>query len=285
LNINRLESLTYGVEDLEGCKRYYDDWGLTATAEGQHGIDYILPSGQSVRLRSAGDRSLPKPVEGGSTIREITWGVEDATSLDAVGAALSRDRDLSDNGDVLRTLDPWQMGVAFCVARPGTTPVHAAMRGRNQTIEIRERIRPRRIGHVVLNIPPSKMEQTSEFYLDRLQFRLSDRVIQFGEFLRCSGSVDHHNLFLLQKPDGGLNHVAFEVENVDEVVMGGKFMQGRGWEAATTVGRHVMGSNLFWYFKNPAGALTEYFSDMDVIDDDWEPRIWDKNPGFSYWTT
>jgi hypothetical protein len=42
-------------------------------------------------------------------------------------------------------------------------------------------------------------------------------------------------------------------------------------------------SNLFWYFKNPGGGLAEYFSDMDVIDDEWKAPIWDTNPGFSLW--
>ena len=44
-----------------------------------------------------------------------------------------------------------------------------------------------------------------------------------------------------------------------------------------------LGSNLFWYFNNPCGRRTEYYADMDQMDDDWKPRIWEKNPGFAMW--
>jgi catechol 2,3-dioxygenase-like lactoylglutathione lyase family enzyme len=128
------------------------------------------------------------------------------------------------------------------------------------------------------------MKETADFYLDRLGFRLSDRVPQFGDFMRCSGSLDHHNLFLLQQGErAGFNHAAFEVTNFDEVIVGGKFMLGRDWKPATTPGRHVMGSNLFWYFESPCGGNTEYFTDMDLMDDNWKPRVWDKHPGFAFW--
>jgi catechol 2,3-dioxygenase-like lactoylglutathione lyase family enzyme len=246
-------------------------------------VDYRLDSGQVIRLREAGDRTLPKAIEPGSTIREVTWGVEDAASLEAIGAALSTDRDPETSEGTLKTLDPWGMGVAFTLATPGLAAPVPSERARNHAFKVAARVRPWRIGHVVLNIPESKMQATSAFYLDRLGFRLSERVNNFGDFIRCSGSSDHHNLFLLQKPEGGLNHVAFEVGNFDEIVMGGKFMQAKGWEAATTLGRHIMGSNLFWYFKNPGGGLAEYFSDMDVVDDEWKAPIWDVNPGFSLW--
>jgi hypothetical protein len=37
-------------------------------------------------------------------------------------------------------------------------------------------------------------------------------------------------------------------------------------------GRHFIGSNHYWYLRDPAGSFLELFSDMDVIDDDeaWE---------------
>ena len=39
------------------------------------------------------------------------------------------------------------------------------------------------------------------------------------------------------------------------------------------LGRHWIGSNNFWYLRDPAGNFAEYHSDLDVIDDDavWEP--------------
>ena len=43
------------------------------------------------------------------------------------------------------------------------------------------------------------------------------------------------------------------------------------------LGRHFIGSNFFWYLKDPAGNFSEYYSDMDCIVDDalWKPGVWD----------
>ena len=48
-------------------------------------------------------------------------------------------------------------------------------------------------------------------------------------------------------------------------------------------GRHYIGSNYYWYLRDPAGSFLELYSDMDVIDDDEE---WDtvgrNDPGFEH---
>jgi hypothetical protein len=43
------------------------------------------------------------------------------------------------------------------------------------------------------------------------------------------------------------------------------------------LGRHHIGSNFFWYLRDPAGNFTEYYADLDVIVDEevWEPQVWD----------
>ena len=59
------------------------------------------------------------------------------------------------------------------------------------------------------------------------------------------------------------------------------------------LGRHIIGSNLFWYLLDPAGGMFELFSDMDQITDDahwdahvrrddWDPFTiagWEPGPG------
>ena len=42
------------------------------------------------------------------------------------------------------------------------------------------------------------------------------------------------------------------------------------------LGRHAIGSNFFWYLRDPSGHYAEFYSDMDVIVDDgsWEPGTW-----------
>jgi hypothetical protein len=110
------------------------------------------------------------------------------------------------------------------------------------------------------------------------------QVERMGDFMRCAGTNDHHSLFFHTRADRPVfDHLAFEVRDIDEIVLGGKFMKERGWQASTPAGRHILGSNLFWYFNNPCGGRTEYFADMDLMEDDWKPRVWEQHPGFAMW--
>lgn len=285
MTIMRVESLVYGVEDVETGMRYYDDWGLPRVDHGRHGADYHLPSGQTIKLRSATDASLPAPVEAGSTVREIVWGVDTASSLDALGATLSRDQKIERDAEGgLHARDPWGMPLTFRVTKPLPTNPHPPEKGLNHPFWPVDHVHPLRIGHAVFFTPASKLKETTAFYTEKLGFRLTESVRSFGDFMRCGGSPDHHNLFLIAIGEkAGFNHVAFELNNFDEIMTGGKFMEGKGWKATTKPGRHIMGSNLFWYFKNPSGGATEYFSDMDVFDDNWQTKYHEKNPGYAHW--
>jgi catechol 2,3-dioxygenase-like lactoylglutathione lyase family enzyme len=283
MKITRIESLTFGVEDVAASSRYYDDWGLTGVQSGATGKDYVLPSGQTVKLRSLSDSSLPAAIEGGSTLRECVWGVDGKATIEEIGAELGKDQKLTlDSSGVLHGKDPWGMPIAFQVEN--AQDVKAGPDRLNRPFMPAERVTPTRMGHVVFFVPKDRAREISDFYTDRLQFRLSDRSGGLGDFMRCAGAKDHHNLFLLAaKPVGGFNHVAFEVNGFDEVLQGGKHMKDKGWKPATKLGRHILGSNIFWYFDNPAGGNTEYFADMDLMDDNWEPRVWEKHPGWAHW--
>src|SRR5262252_3715992 len=110
MSITRIESITYGVEDLDTGMRYYDDWGVQRLDHGTKGADYRLPSGQTIKLRSASDPSLPPPTEPGSTARELVWGVDNAAGLDQLGATLSRDQKITRDADTtIHVTDPFGM--------------------------------------------------------------------------------------------------------------------------------------------------------------------------------
>src|SRR5256885_1037451 len=80
-----------------------------------------------------------------------------------------------------------------------------------------ERAEPVEVGHVVFFT--DALDETTEFY-QALGFHLSDRYPGRGHFLRCSARGGHHDLFLLQTPEAkrGLNHVAFTVRDLHEVI-------------------------------------------------------------------
>jgi hypothetical protein len=55
------------------------------------------------------------------------------------------------------------------------------------------------------------------------------------------------------------------------MLAGTRFLE-KGYESFWGPGRHLMGSNWFWYFKCPLGCHIEYDADMDLHDDDWVAR-------------
>jgi hypothetical protein len=88
-------------------------------------------------------------------------------------------------------------------------------------------------------------------------------------FLRCDRGAtptDHHTLAIALGPQQGLAHAAFEVRDVDEIGRGAAFLRERGHRHAWGIGRHILGSQLFDYWRAPDGAVVEHYTDGDVFD-------------------
>ena len=130
----------------------------------------------------------------------------------------------------------------------------------------------RRIGHAVLKV--SDFRRSEKWYKDRFGFLTSDEVeaakdVPLGAFLRCDRGdkpADHHTLFLAQLP-GKLDilHAAFEVANLDDLMLGHQHLKARKRTQAWGVGRHIMGSQVFDYWKDPFGNELEHWTDGDLF--------------------
>ena len=283
--ITRVESITYGVDDVAAATKYFADWGLPCREKSAAGAEFTLPTGQSVAIRGAGDSILPAAIEGGPTMRETVWGVDSKEALEEIGAELGRDREVKrDSAGGLHTKDDIGLAIGFRVAAPGKDPGLPQQRGINEVVEPGKPPTFLRLGHVVYFCPKSELQKASAFYMDRLKFRLSDRALDLGDFMRCPGSIWHHNIFFLTVlARTGWNHVAFDVSDINDVVSGGHRMLKQGYKAYSSPGRHIMGSNVFWYFNAVCGGQTEYSADMDRLDENWQARVWEKNPGGDMW--
>jgi catechol 2,3-dioxygenase len=141
--------------------------------------------------------------------------------------------------------------------------------------------RPRRLGHVLLFTPD--VDRQIAFYTRALGLRLSDRSRSVIAFLRCS--TDHHNLAFAASTGPGFHHGSFQVGSVDEIAMGAAHMQEAGWPAGWGLGRHVIGSNYFYYTRDPWGSFAEYYHDLDYIPEDcaWEARDFPEQDALSVW--
>lgn len=266
MSITGIDSITYGVEDLELCRRFFADWGLRA-----RGSDFETLNGCEVKLRHKDDPSLPPAMESGSTLREVVWGTDGAQiapCTDPNGLALSFRKSLKRHVEAAGVpSNVW--GHNARVDRPG--PVY-------------ERAEPVEVGHLVLF--SDRLAEMERFYVERLGFLVSDRYPGRGVFLRCTPEGGHHDLFVLQTPASrpGLNHVAFTVRDVYEVIGGGLHVSRRGWRTEIGPGRHPISSALFWYVKCPAGGLAEYYADEDYVTRAWQPRSLVPSPeNFAEW--
>lgn len=267
MSITGIDAITYGVEDLELCRRFFLDWGLKEPKP----ADFETLNGCEVKLRHKDDAGLPPAMEPGSTLREVVWGTDaepPPPCVDPNGLALSFRRSQKKPFD-----------------GKGVPANGWALHSRvNRPSPLYERAEPVEVGHLVLFT--DRLAEMERFYVERLGFHLSDRYPGRGVFLRCTAEGGHHDLFILQTPSSrpGVNHVAFAVRDIYEVFGGGLHISRRGWTTEIGPGRHPVSSAFFWYVKCPAGGLAEYYADEDYVTAAWKPRELTPSPeSFAEW--
>ncbi|MFD9539863.1 VOC family protein [Streptomyces sp. NPDC060022] len=144
----------------------------------------------------------------------------------------------------------------------------------------REPSRIQRLGHVVLET--SVFARTLDWYLDTLGLIVSDFLFLDGQrdrgptmaFIRCdqgSVAVDHHTLALHLGPGTGYVHSAYQVTDLDAIGAGGEYLAERGYRRSWGIGRHIQGSQLFDYWRDPDHFMLEHFADGDLFSCDLEP--------------
>ena len=137
-----------------------------------------------------------------------------------------------------------------------------------------------RLGHVVLQT--TKYSEALDFYLHNLGMIVSDFLFYTGQrargpvmsFIRCDRGptpTDHHTLALALGPASRYVHSAFQVCDLDALAAGGEYLKERGYFRSWGIGRHIQGSQLFDYWRDPDGFLVEHFADGDMFDNTLEP--------------
>jgi catechol 2,3-dioxygenase-like lactoylglutathione lyase family enzyme len=270
--LHRLTTAVVGVPDVATTAGFYRDFGLVETAPGRFAT---ADGGEQLRLVATERRRLV----------ELGIGVDDADDLDRAAHDIATfGLDASREGsDVLVTEPGTGLTVRLTVAAryDHTPPEPAAVNAPGRPSRVGARaagltraapVQPRKLGHVVVgSLDPDHSER---FFREALGFRLSDQVAGAAAFLRCS--TDHHNLLVQRAPVQFLHHTSWLVDDVDEIGRGAANVLAAHPDAHVWgLGRHFIGSNFFWYLKDPAGSFAEYHSDLDVIVDDevWEPGV------------
>ena len=131
----------------------------------------------------------------------------------------------------------------------------------------------KRIGHVVLRV--TDFMESSTWYKSRFGFIDSDRMYVgdreniAAAFMRCDRGedyVDHHTFLCIGAGAPAFDHAAFEVEDTDALMLGHDHLEQAGtYQHHAGIGRHVLGSQVFDYWKDPWGHVMEHFTDGDLI--------------------
>jgi len=287
MNIIGPDALVFGVDDVAACSQYLTDYGLRPVDATATGGRFEAVDGTAIVIRRADDASLPPAMGTASQLRETVYGVADAATLQAIADELGKDRPITrgpagevcaidDMGFALR----FQITVRRAFSLPAETvnaPGAPAQRGPN-LIGVSQDLpaAPRSLSHVVYFVPD--VAKAEAFYT-RLGFVATDRFTGVGPFLRPAGTLDHHTLFMIQTPPfmKGIEHFTFHLGGPTEVMLAGTRFVQKGYESFWGPGRHILGSNWFWYFNSPLGCHVEYDADMDLHDNHWTAR--DVPPG------
>ena len=288
MSLHGLTSITLGVPDVERVAGYYEEFGLRPTE---------TSAGSSKRVLSTvdgGDQLTIVPADH-RRLLEIAIGADDADDIARIaGNLVALDVEFRHEAERLSVQDPnsalhvtVHVAPRIVQAAAKQEPTNGPGRpdranGRAPAVERQSKVQPRRLGHVVVG--SLDQESSQRFFTEGLGFKVSDHVPGLASFLRCS--TDHHNLLLQQAPLNFLHHTAWEVDDVDEVGRGASGMlEGHPERHVWGLGRHHIGSNFFWYLKDPVGNFSEYYSDLDCIVDDqlWKPSVVEGARGLYNW--
>jgi len=139
----------------------------------------------------------------------------------------------------------------------------------------REPAKVQRLGHVVLQT--TRYREALNWYLDNLGMIVSDFLFFPGQrergptmsFIRCdrgSTPADHHTLALALGPQNRYVHSAYQVCDLDALAAGGEYLAELGYFRSWGIGRHIQGSQIFDYWRDPDGFMVEHFADGDMFD-------------------
>lgn len=227
------------------------------------GLKPVDTDGGVIHFRGTGPEPFIYGLSDGADfgIEYVNFGMRDRQRVEALHARLSasgenldgdpRDVDTPGGGYGFSVFDPDNRRLRIIAdVKPNgdTDPTHAM---------------PVKVSHVVLNTPD--IQKTENWYSETLGFRRSDYYVDRMSFLRCS--TDHHSIALFQAPHASVNHVAFEMPNIDSFMRGIGRMKQMGHVPSWGPGRHGPGNNPFAYFVSPSGFVIEFTTELQQIDE------------------
>ncbi len=279
VKVNRLAYMRFGRKDLNEAIEFFKDFGLTLESQ----------TGNQAYLRTIENASHALILEESSDEYSVTgFSVKNFQELEKLARKMRvkiQSRDDALGGHFVQLVDPDKNLVEVnCGLNELSVQPHyqAAVEANTPKLKTRfnDVVRPKlapppiaRLGHTVLAV--RKFKESVHWYQDTLGFIASDFQMLEGHniptvgFLRCDQGdtpSDHHTLAIGSAVGVGHEHTAFEVTDIDLIAMGQKWLKHKKHHHSWGIGRHILGSQIFDYWRDPRGFQFEHYCDGDMFD-------------------
>ena len=286
VGVHSVDRFVFSVPALEPAERFYRAFGLDVRVDGNR-LD-LYTHGHPHCWGSVHANGQPKKLQ---YLRFGAYEDDYATlarRLQARGPACAP-HPLSD-GQGAWTVDPDVTPVQVVVA-PKVSPAVKASPAAQIAVAPGKpaapsrsgapKARPRHLSHVLL-FTPDVLRQVA-FYGDVLGLRLSDRSGDIIAFMHGPHASDHHLVAFAKSHAPGYHHSSWDVASIDDVGLGAEQLRAQGYTHGWGVGRHVLGSNYFYYVQDPWGSWAEYSYGIDFVPADVEWPAADHPPEDSFY--
>jgi len=284
MSIIRIEDIAhvrFRAPDLDAMETFLSEFGLVRA---QYDDNHLF-------MRGLGAAHFVHATEKGEAgFAGLGLRAESRTDLHTLAKALGAPVETLDapgGGHVVRLTDPDGFAVEVVAGQQPAAALPAPSREASNDARRHDRLNQLkrvaagpahvlRLGHCVLNV--SNFRASESWYKERFGFITSDELYAgpkenvLGAFLRCDRGpkpTDHHTLFLAGFGAAKFNHAAFEVVDMDDLMAGNAWLATKERRHEWGVGRHILGSQIFDYWRDPWGHTVEHWTDGDLLDAAW----------------
>ena len=282
------------VTDIAYVRFRAPDLGEMETFLGEFGLEVAAKDERVLYARGSDARPFAHVTEKGEPgfigLGFYAESVDDLARLARENDVAVEDSAAPGGGKIVRLTDPdgFPVDVVAGQTPPPALPTMRRLVHNDGDARIRAgmplRVAPgpsqvKRFGHAVLNV--TDFRKSEAWYKSRFGLITSDEIalapdMPLGAFLRCDRGpvhVDHHTLFLVGTGKPGFNHAAFEVANMDDLMAGHQHLAEAGRRHEWGVGRHILGSQIFDYWRDPWGHTVEHWTDGDLFNNETPPHV------------
>jgi len=284
--VHSINHVCIAVPDLEPARKFYSTFGLDVREKGNR-LELYPQDGHCSAVIVEGPRKAMHYLSLGifeDDVKAFQAHLK-AKNVDLVAAPKGHESNglwIRNNDGILIELTAMEK-VSPNAKAPG---IYNTVKGGERGAPFRKDAplpKPRRLSHTLLFTPD--VPASVRFNEEVLGLRLSDQAADGVAFTHGAHGSDHHLIAFAKSSAPGFHHFAWDVASMDDVGLGAENMMANGYTEGWGFGRHVLGSNYFYYVRDPWGSFSEYSFDIDYVpvDVDWEPLHTTPENGFYLW--